>query len=108
MMRAIVAGPDADGLGAALTDEGVETTHVEGIATRTALEDADAADVDLFVLTDVGQATAIPIVRELNGSLRVVVYDHESIPEFARGQADLILDPDLLGPDAVAEELAAE
>jgi hypothetical protein len=52
------------------------------------------------------QATAIPVARELNDGLRIVVYTDDSLPEFARPLADLILDPDLFGPEAVAEELA--
>ncbi|WP_438267044.1 DUF7126 family protein [Haladaptatus salinisoli] len=106
MMRAVIAGPDESGLGSALEAEGVETTRVDGIASRPALEDAGIHDADLFVLTDVRQATAIAVGKDVNPGLRVVVYDENTIPEFARGQADLIVDPNLLGADAVAEELA--
>ncbi len=106
-MRAVIAGPDEDELGRALEAEGVELTTIDGVASRPALEDAAITDADLFVLTDVGQATAIAVAKDVNPDVRVIVYDEDSIPEFARSQADLIIDPDLLGVETVAEELAA-
>ncbi|WP_266078579.1 DUF7126 family protein [Haladaptatus caseinilyticus] len=106
-MRAVIAGPDGDGLGTALESENVETTIVDGIASRPALEDAGIHDADLFVLTDVGQATSIAVAKDVNPGIRAVVYDENTIPEFARGQADLIVDPNLLTADTVAEELTA-
>ncbi|WP_231185396.1 CTP synthetase [Haladaptatus sp. DYF46] len=106
-MRAVIAGPDDGELGHALETEGVELTTVDGVASRPALEDAAIHDADLFVLTDVGQATAIAVAKDVNPDVRVVVYDEDSIPEFARSQADLIVNPNVLDVSAVAEELAA-
>ncbi|EFW94126.1 hypothetical protein ZOD2009_03245 [Haladaptatus paucihalophilus DX253] len=106
-MRAVIAGPDDGELGRALEAEGVELTAVNGVASRPALEDAAITEADLFVLTDVGQATAIAVAKDVNPDVRVVVYDEQSIPEFARSQADLIVDPNLLDANAVAEELTA-
>jgi voltage-gated potassium channel Kch len=107
MTKAIVAGDDVDGLGAALEAEGVETTSIDTPATADSMEAAGLADADLFVLTDLADATAIPLAKELNPDVRVVVYAHDTLPEFAKGQADLAVDPDLLGPEVVAEELVA-
>lgn len=104
-MRAIIAGSDDHDLGAALADEGVAVTHVDGAATSDSLEDAGIDDADLFVVTDVIDATAISVAKDLNPDLKVVFYADDSLPEFARGQADLAVDPALLGPDVVAEEL---
>ncbi|RCU47566.1 CTP synthetase [Haloplanus salinus] len=106
MTRAILAGPDRDGLGAALEVQGLDVTRVEGILTASVLDGAGVADADLFVLTDLDEATAIPVVKDRNPDARVVVYSHDSLPNFARGQADLAMDPDLFGVDMVAEELA--
>ncbi|MFB6101976.1 MAG: CTP synthetase [Haloplanus sp.] len=106
MTRAILAGPDADDLGAALETQGIDVARVEGILTAAALDEAGAADADLFVLTDLDEATAIPVVKDRNPDIRVVVYSHDSLPGFARGQTDLAMDPDLFGVDLVAEELA--
>jgi len=105
-MNAVFAGSDADDLVPALEAEGVSVTRIDGVATRPALEEAGIVDADLFVLTDVGQATAVPIARDLTDDLRVVVYSRDSLPEFASGQVDFAVDPDLLGAEAVAEELA--
>lgn len=105
MTIAVFAGPDEAGLAGALEAEGVAVTHVDGIASRPALEEAGICDADLFVLTDVGQATAIPIARDLVDELRVVVYSRDSLPEFAGAMEVLKVDPALLDATTVAEEI---
>lgn len=103
---AVIAGPDPDELSDALEAQGIAVSRVDGIANLPALEDAGIEHADLFVLTDVGQATSIPVVVDLVGEIRVVVYSRDSLPEFAKGQADLLVDPALLDPEIIAEELA--
>lgn len=102
---AIIAGPDADGLGDALEAEGFAVTRATGTANRPALEEAGIVEADLLVLTDVGLATSIAVAKDLNPEVRVVVYVDDSLPEFAKGQADLLVDPKLLDAETVAEEL---
>ncbi|MDJ1430828.1 CTP synthetase [Halostagnicola sp. A-GB9-2] len=104
-MDAIVSGPDEDGIGEALEEEGVSVTRLEGTLTRPQLEEAGIVETDLYVLTDVGQSTTVPIAVDLNDGLRTVVYARDTIPEFVRGQLDLALDPELMEPAMVAEEL---
>lgn len=104
-MRAVVAGGDPSGLGEALIDEGVTVATAAGTATRTDLLEVDIEDADLFVLTDAGLATAIPVALDVNPSLRVICYTRDSLPEFVSGQAGLVIDPDLIDPDVVAAEL---
>jgi Trk K+ transport system NAD-binding subunit len=106
MSRAVIAGGDEDGLGAAIESEGFDVTRIDGLADREALEDAGIDDADVYAITDVVQATSIPVARERNGTLRIVVYARDSLPEFARPLADLIVDPDLIGPGAVADAVA--
>ncbi|UPM42785.1 DUF7126 family protein [Halocatena salina] len=106
-MNAVVIGPDDEGLGDALEAAGVDTTHAEGTASREQLLDADAETAELLIVTDSTLATSIPIANEINSQLRVVVYIHDSLPEFARTSAELILDPELMDPETVAEELTA-
>lgn len=106
-MRAVIAGRDEDGFGNALDAEGATVVRIDGLATRDALETAGIEEADAFVITDPMQATAIPVAREVNDDLRIVVYAEESLPEFAQPLADLIVDPELLDSEAVAEELAA-
>jgi hypothetical protein len=103
-MRAIVVGSDA-GIAAALEAEGAEVTRLEGVASGERLEDAGVADADLLVVTDVGEATAVPVARELNPDIRTVAYTGDGVPEFVKGVLDLTVDPALLDADAVAEEL---
>lgn len=105
MNVSVVAGPDSDGLGDALEAQGLTVNRVDGVANLEALEDAGIENSDLYVLTDVGQATSIPVVVDLVGEIRVIVYARESLPEFAKGQADLLIDPALLDANTVAEEL---
>ncbi|WP_049901056.1 DUF7126 family protein [Halococcus agarilyticus] len=103
---AVLTGPDPEGLGDALEAHGVSVARIDGTANRPALEDGGIGEADLFVLTDVGHATSIPVALDLAADLRVIVYARESLPEFAKGQADLLVDPGLLDADTVAEELA--
>jgi len=105
MTMAVVAGPDEDGLGDALEAGGATVNRARGTASRPQLEAAGITEADLFVLTDAGLATAIPVAKDLNPDVRVVVYARDSVPEFARGQAGHIVDPRLLDPETVAEEL---
>ena len=103
--RAVVAGPDEGEITEALETEGVDVTRLEGVISRPQLEEVGIVEADLYVLTDVGQATTIPIVCDLNDDLRTVVYSTDSIPEFVKGQLDLAVDPQLLAPSVVAEEV---
>ena len=105
-MNAILIGPDR-GFGDALESAGVSLTRIEGPATGQTLAEAGVTEADLLVLTDVSEATAVSVAKDANPGLRVVIYSADTMPEFVRGQVDLAVDPDLLAPDVVAEELAA-
>ncbi len=104
-MNVIVAGPDDHDIGPALSAEGATVTDLEGVITRPRLEEAGIVDADLYVLTDLDQATTIPIVCDLNKDLRTVVYADRTIPEFVSAQLDLAVDPALLEPSVVAETI---
>lgn len=108
MSDAVVAGPDEEGIGDALAAEGVGVSRLEGVLTADRLEEAGVADAELYVLTNLEEATSVPVVRELNPEIRIVVYDRASLPEFVTAQVDIAVDPDLLGPAVVAEELSTE
>ena len=105
---AIVAGPDPDGLSDALADEGVSITRIDGVVSATTLEEAGIDDAAMLILTDMDEASGIPVAKELNPDVRVVVYSEQSLPEVATRQTDLAVDPALLDVRVVAEELAAE
>lgn len=107
MTRAVIAGPNGEALTAALEAEDVVVTGTGAIGNRPALEEAGIVDADVLVLTDTALATSIPVAKDLNDDLRIVVYASDSLPEFAKGQADMLLDPELFTPEAIAEELAA-
>lgn len=103
-MHAVLVGPDRE-LDAALREHGVETVRIDGPATGEAMAEAGIEDADLLVVSDVNEATAIPVALDANPRLRVVVYAPETMPEFVRGQVDLAVGPGVLAPDAIAEEL---
>ncbi|MDG5776239.1 CTP synthetase [Haloarculaceae archaeon H-GB2-1] len=102
----IVAGTDEDDIGDALAE--LTTVERVDVGNRPALEEAGIHDAVAYVLTEVEQATSIAVAKDLNPDLKVVVYSRDSLPEFAKGQADLAIDPKLLDPEAVAEELLAD
>ena len=105
---AIVAGPDPNGLGEALEAEGLAVSRIADVVSTETLGEAGIETVDLLVLTDVGEATGISVAKDRNPDVRAVVYSRESLPEFAKGQTDLAVDPELLDVSVVAEELAAD
>ena len=104
-MNVVVAGPDEDEIGDALEAEGAAVSRLNGVVSRPALEEAGIVDADLYVLTDVGQATTIPVVCDLTDDIRTVVYARDTVPEFVKGQLDLAVDPKLMDAAMVAEEL---
>ena len=105
---AIVAGPDPGGVGDALEAEGLAVSRIADVVSGETLREADIDDADLLVLTDVAEATGISVAKDRNPDVRAVVYSRDSLPEFAKGQADLAVDPALLAADVVAEELAVD
>jgi hypothetical protein len=107
MSKVIIAGGDPDDLGDALEEHGADVSYAEGTANRPALEEAGIVEADVIVITDAGLATSVPIATDLNPDVRVVFYTRDSVPEFVKGQAGHIIDPELLDVEAVAEELAA-
>ncbi len=104
---AVVAGSDEHGLGEELAGLGVEIRRIEGLVTAETLRAAGIGDADYFVLTDVDEATGIPIAKELNPDLFAVTYADRSLPEFVAGVSDLAIDPALMDPAMVAEELTS-
>lgn len=106
-MDVIVAGPDEDDIAAALEAEGATVARLNGVISRPALEEAGIVDADLYVLTDIGQATTIPIVCDLSDDVRTVVYARDTVPEFVKGQLDLAVDPQLMDAGIVADELTS-
>ncbi|NIS33779.1 MAG: CTP synthetase, partial [Actinobacteria bacterium] len=58
-MYVVLIGPDR-GLATALADSGVEIERVNGVGSGDALREAGVEAADLLVLTDVGEATAVP------------------------------------------------
>ena len=103
-MNAIVVGPDR-GIAAALVAEGVEVRRIEGAASGERLTDTGVEDADLLVVTDAGEATAVPVANELNPDLKTVAYTPDSMPEFVKAMLDFAIDPAVLSAEAVAEEL---
>lgn len=106
-MRVVVVGPDR-GVVDAFEDVGATVTRVEGVATLDRLQEAGIEDATVLVLTDVEEASTVPGARKVNPDLRVVIYDEQTMPEFLRATVDLAIDPDLMDPAVVAEELAGE
>ena len=104
MSEHVVVGTDEYEIADAIAAVGLDVARVD-IGNRSGLEATDIDEARVYVLTEVAQATSIPVAKELNPDLRVVVYADGSLPDFARAQADLLLDPALFDPEDVAAEL---
>ncbi|WP_235027971.1 CTP synthetase [Halorubrum sp. JWXQ-INN 858] len=105
-VRAIVVGPDEHGLGEELIALDAVVTRIEGVVATEALRAAGIEDADYLVVTDVEEATGIPVAKERNPDVVAVTYAERSLPAFVAAVADVAMDPALLSAAAVAEELA--
>ncbi|MFC7019417.1 MULTISPECIES: DUF7126 family protein [Haloarcula] len=103
-MNVTLVGTDPERMADALTAQGHAVT-VADVGNRPGLEEAGVHDAEVYLLTEMEQATSIVVAKDLNPDLRVVVYAEGSLPDFASRQTDLVVDPNLLSPEAVAEEL---
>jgi len=99
-MKIVIGGADDRGLARAF--DAHDVTHA---TTAADFESAGIDAADAFVLTDLEQATAIPVAKDRNPELTVLVYADGSLPEFVTRQADKLLDPALFDPDAIADAL---
>lgn len=104
-MHVIVAGPDDAELAAALEREGADVSRLAGPVSATPLTDAGIETAEALVLTDLEEATGFSVAAELNPDAKLVSYAEGSLPEFAAGVADVAVDPRLMEPAVVAEEL---
>jgi hypothetical protein len=103
----IVAGPDEHGVGEEVSALGARVSRIEAVVSTATLEAAGIGEAAYLVLTDVEEATGIPVAKELNPAVTVVTYAGTSLPAFVAAVADLTIDPALVGPMVVAEEIAA-
>jgi len=102
-IRVVIYGPNR-GLAESLAAAGATVARADA-ATAEGLNEADIAHADGFVLTDADRPTALVTAADANPDCRVVVYAAGSLPDFATTATDLLLDPALFEPEAVAEEL---
>ncbi|MWV63700.1 CTP synthetase [Halorubrum sp. JWXQ-INN 858] len=102
----MVVGPDEHGLGEELIALDAVVTRIEGVVATEALRAAGIEDADYLVVTDVEEATGIPVAKERNPDVVAVTYAERSLPAFVAAVADVAMDPALLSAAAVAEELA--
>lgn len=105
MTHAIITTPNAKPLSDALRGAGVDVTTVDPPISTSVLEEARITDADLYILTTPDEATSIPIAREHNPDVRVVVYSKAGVPEFASHQADLVLSPGEIDREVIVEAL---
>jgi len=103
-MNVVIVGADETAIGQAVREEG-HTVTVADVGNRPGLEDAGIHEADIFLLTEMAQATSIAVAKDLAPDVRVIVYAEGSLPDFATRQADLVVDPALLEPATVAAEL---
>ena len=88
-----------------MVDESVRVERITGIITAEALAEASIDRATVYILTDPDEATSIPLAREKNEALQILVYADHSTPDFASHIADLILDPKLFPPESVIAEI---
>lgn len=106
--RVIIVGTVPVELDTALAEYDVTSTVLEGVVTGEKLTAAGIETADSILITDLDQATIIPVAKDLNPAVTVVTYDDQALPEFATKQTDFAVDPALVSPVLLVEELLAE
>jgi len=104
----VVIGADPYGLGEELEALGAAVTRVTAPVSGETLDDAGIADAAIVVVTEMSEAASLAVATERNPAVRAVTYAERSLPAYAARVTDLALDPDLLSPAVVAEELLGD
>jgi len=100
-MKVVTVGIDTESIDA-VRDAGHEVSSVDGFGDEALIE-AGVEDADAVVIGE-GYPTQVVVAKDLNLEARVVVVA-DDMPEFVRGNADLILSSELADslPDALEE-----
>lgn len=101
-MKVVTVGIDIESIDT-LRNSGHDVTVIEGFGTEV-LREAGVAEADAVV---VGEEfpTQVIVARDLNPEARIVVVA-DDVPEFVRGNADLILSEELA--DSLVDALETE
>lgn len=103
MSDIILLGSDPFDLGLRLEAASFEVSKLDGYPTGVDLETVGITDALVLLVTDVKLASLIPVAREQNETIQVVLYTDDRLPPFASAQADLAVDPELVDPDEFVE-----
>lgn len=102
----VVSGPDPHDLSGELSTHLQDVRFIDDVLSRDSLSSIGIAEADTFVLTDLEQATAIPIAHDINRDVRLVIFARGRVPDFVRAQLDIAIDPRAVTVEVVAEELS--
>ncbi len=105
MSEVIVVGTDPDRLADALEAADLEVARVAADAGGADLEAAGGSAAAVLLLTGAGQASLVPVARDLNDRIAIVLYADEGFPDFASAQADLAVDRTLVDRDAIVDAI---
>jgi hypothetical protein len=101
-MKITIVGVDDDIIDK-VRQEGHEVSVIEGFGTE-ALREGGVGESDAVVVGE-GHPTQVIVARDLNPDARIVVVA-DDVPEFVRGNADLILSEELA--DSLVDALETE
>lgn len=90
-MKVVTVGIETESIDA-LRDAGHEVSVADGFGTE-ALREAGVAEAEAVVIGE-GYPTQVVVARDINPDVRIIVVA-DDVPEFVRGNADLILSEEL-------------
>lgn len=102
MSDVIIVGPDEPDFRECLAEHELTAERLPGAPIKEDLAGAGGASAAAIVLTDVAHASLIPVAKELNPDIQVILYTASNLPPFASAQADLSVDPGLISPAELA------
>ncbi|MFW6449173.1 MAG: DUF7126 family protein [Halobacteriota archaeon] len=105
MSDVLLVGTDPGGLVADLEAAGLRVAHLDGTPIGPDLDEVGIAEAAVLLLTDAGQASIVPVARERNPTIAIVLYADQGFPDFASAQADLAVDRALIDVDELVDAL---
>lgn len=103
MSEVIVIGSDDHGLTERFEVAGVSAIQLDGRPIGADLDEGGIDAASVLVLTDADLASIIPVAKERNAPIAIVLYSSGRLPPYASAQADLAIDPALVDPDEVVD-----
>lgn len=106
MSDVLIVGPDEFDITARFRETDISAIHLDGVPVGADLDDAGIEEAKVVLLTHVDHASLIPVAKERNPDIQIVLYTSARLPPFASRQADVAIDQALVEVEEVIDAVA--